>query len=235
MTTGNNYLAVETSGRVGSVCVGTGSDIRHAAIFQTDLNHAVELLPTIDRLVGDAGITPADLDAVFVSGGPGSFTGLRIGITAARTISWSTGARTVRVPTLDAIAQNALLVDDPPEHVGVILDAKRKAIYAAAYRLADDAYVPIDSPAERDPDEFLAGIPRPCAVLGEGIAYHSEPVTRSGLPVLDSETYRARAEVIYRLGYARAERNNFDNANELFPIYIRRPEAEEVWERRYGK
>ncbi len=232
MTTGKHYLAIETSGRVGSVCIGTGPNIHHAAVFQTDLNHAVELLPTIDRLCTESNLAPADLDAVFVSGGPGSFTGLRIGITAARTLAWSTGAKTIRVPTLDAIAQNALRTDDPPDHVGVILDAKRKAVFATAYQRENDRYVAIEPPAERDPDQFLASIPRPCAILGEGIPYHQTVIDRSRLPILDPETSRARAKIIYQLGAARAVRNDFDNPNELIPIYIRRPEAEEVWEKR---
>ncbi len=235
MTESAFHLAIETSGRVGSVCLGRGDEFLHAATFQTDLNHAVELLPTIDRLCRDAGIGPTDLQTIFVSGGPGSFTGLRIGITAARTLAWAADVKTIRVPTLDVIAQNALSTDNPPDHVGVLLDAKRKAIYAAAYRRDDTGYVPINTPAERDPDEFLESIPRPCAILGEGIPYHQDAVDRSQLPILPAETFRARAEIVYQLGHARAATDQYDDPRDLIPIYIRRPEAEEVWEKRHGK
>jgi tRNA threonylcarbamoyladenosine biosynthesis protein TsaB len=228
-------LAIETSGRVGSVAVGRGHDITGSAVFSADLRHAVELLPTIERLCAEAQVDAGDLDEVYVSAGPGSFTGLRIGITVARTIAWSTAAKVVRIPTLDVIAQNARDIDDQPDHLGVILDAKRKAVFAATFQRRDDEYVCTDPPAERDPSEFLASLPASSAITGEGVPYFAEVVERSGVRVLAEETFRARAEVVHRLGAKRATLGQYDEAATLIPIYVRRPEAEEVWERRHGK
>ena len=142
-----------------------------------------------------------------MSGGPGSFTGLRLGITVARTLAWagrSRQVRCVRVPTLDVIAQNALDETEPPTNLVVLLDAKRQRVYAAAFVLADGGYQRVTEPAERSVAELAATLPAGCAAIGEGIPYHQPAVDRAGLTVLPEGLNRARAEVVHRLGYARA-------------------------------
>jgi len=230
-------LALETSGRLGSVALGRGDAVLEVAAFSAARRHAVELLPTVQRLCRKQGVRPEQIDEVYVSGGPGSFTGLRIGITFAKTVALDGHARVVRVPTLDAIAQNVLAVDEPPAHLAVVLDAKRGRVYAAAFELvasAAPAYRRLTEPMEAVAADFLAQIPSGGAVIGEGIAYHHDAVDRSGLVVLPEEHHQAQAEVVYRLGRRRAATNQYDNPATLTPIYIRRPEAEEVYERRHG-
>ena len=95
--------------------------------------HAVDFLPAVDAMCRAHGVTPADIGQVFVSAGPGSFTGLRIGITAARMIALAVGARLVGVPTLEVIAQNAADQAEPPGRVVVMIDAKRNRVYAATF------------------------------------------------------------------------------------------------------
>ena len=70
--------------------------------------------------------------------------------------------------------------------------------------------------------------------MGDGVPFARETVSKSGLRVLPEKTFRPRAEIVYSLGVARASEGAFDDASLLTPIYIRRPEAEEVWERRQG-
>ena len=228
-------LAIETSGRIGSVALGLGPEVLEAAAFSTTHRHAVELLPTVERVCAAREVTADAIDEVYVSGGPGSFTGLRVGITFARALAFACSARVVRVPTLDVIAQNALDVTEPPEALAVVLDAKRKRVFAAAFALTDDGYARIREPAELDPDGFFAAMPAGCRALGEGILHHQEAVARAGLGVLPESLNRARAEVVHRLGYRLARQGRFDDPARLIPIYIRRPQAEEVWESRHGR
>ena len=231
-------ISIETSGRIGSVALSRGPELVEATIFSAQMRHAVELLPTIESLCKRHQVSPSDLAEVYVSGGPGSFTGLRLGITVARTLAWagrSRQVRCVRVPTLDVIAQNALDEPDPPRDLVVLLDAKRQRVYAAAFVLADGGYQRVTEPAERSVAELAATLPAGCAAIGEGIPYHQPAVDQAGLTVLPEELNRARAEVVQRLGYARARAGQYDEPKFCVPIYIRRPEAEEVWERRYGQ
>jgi tRNA threonylcarbamoyladenosine biosynthesis protein TsaB len=227
-------LAVETSGRLGSVALGRGDEIKEAMTFSAARRHAVELLPIVEAICRKHGVRPADIGEVYVSGGPGSFTGLRIGITFAKVLTLGGRTRVVRVPTLDVIAQNALTLEHPPAHLAVVLDAKRGRVYAAVFELVGpgrSAYQCTSAPAEVEPADFLTRMPPGSAVVGEGIAYHRAAVESSGLVILPEACNPARAEEVYRLGRRRAAANQYDDPTTLTPIYIRRPEAEEVYER----
>lgn len=226
-------LAIETSGRIGSVALGIDGRVRDARAFRTTYQHAVELLLTVDALCRDHGIAPGSLDELYVSGGPGSFTGLRVGATFARTLAWAGGVRTVRVPTLDVIAQNALELASPPPYLVVILDAKRHRVFAARYTLREDQYVLETEPDEVDPAALLSELPADCAAVGEGMAYHADALRPANLRVLPDSLNRARAETVHHLGYRLARRGHFDDPKQFVPIYIRRPEAEEVWQRKH--
>ena len=225
-------VAVETSGRLGSVAVARGDTILAASSFNTRQNHGVELMPTVDRLCAQAKVTPHDIGLVFVSGGPGSFTGLRIGVTFAKALALATGVRVVRVPTLDIVAQNALHATPRPPKVTVMLDAKRKNVFAATFALEGDLYRPLDEPAERAPADYLT-TQAPVAVLGEGVSFHESAIRSTpSVTILPDELNEARAEVVHRLGLRMAREGQFIPQNELIPIYVRRPEAEEKWEAR---
>jgi tRNA threonylcarbamoyladenosine biosynthesis protein TsaB len=254
-------LAIETSSASGSVAVGRGSVMLGARRFTQLRAHAAEFLPSIESLCREHDIAPDEIAHVFVSAGPGSFTGLRIGVTAVRTLALAVGARVVALPTLEVIAQNALESAGPPPQVCVILDAKRSRVYTAAFALSEPPtteredsesrlhraaplggwavdrrrYVAIDSPREADPVDYLAGLPRDCAVLGEGVLYHRVAVDKSGLAVLAEEMFAPRVETVYGLGAERAAQGLFVPPRDLIPVYIRPPEAEEVWAARQGR
>jgi tRNA threonylcarbamoyladenosine biosynthesis protein TsaB len=233
-------LAIETSSAVGSIALGVGHSLLGSLVFSRPRAHAVEFFPAIDALFAAHGATPQRLTAVYVSSGPGSFTGLRIGVTAARTLAAATRASVVSVPTLTVIAQNAGLHESPPENVAVLLDAKRGHVYAAAFRRAQDAddsgetwvgprYESSTAPAEAEPLSFLRSMSAETAVMGEGVLYHRPAVQRSGLAVLPEGLYRPRAETVLSLGARDAARGRFCDPRTLTPTYIRPPEAEEKW------
>lgn len=237
MTNGANAcvpltLAIETSGAIGSVALGRGSEVLEVRRLSAPRRHAVEFLPAISSLCKAQGIGPNHLEVIAVSVGPGSFTGLRIGVTAARMIGLATSAKIVPVRTLDVIAQNALDLPAPPKRLAVLLDAKRKRVYASAFDLQEDRYVAVTTPSESDPAEFLAAHAiddGDQAVLGEGVAYHLSAVERSGWPILQEELNRPRAETVLRLGCASAAADQFVDRRQFVPTYIRPPEAEEKW------
>ena len=227
-------LAFETSGALGGVAVGRGDFVLETRIFHTPGNHAAELLPTIQALCRAHTVAPNSIGRVYVSIGPGSFTGLRVGITVARTLAFGLGTRIVPVSTLEVISQNAGDCDNPPRHAAVLLDAKRGRVYAATYERKNGRYVETSNPAELDPAEFLAAQDDKCAVLGEGVLAHRTTVEAARRRVLPESLFPARAETVYRLGSALAATGSFVEPRSLVPLYIRRPEAEENWERRHG-
>ncbi len=123
-------LAIETSGKVGSVALVRDGVVLAEPTFEHGLKHAAGILPMIDQLCRDHGIGPRDLAELYLSIGPGSFTGLRIGVTLAKTMTLTTGVKIVAVPTVNVLAANA-----PAEakHVIIVLDAKRDQIFTASF------------------------------------------------------------------------------------------------------
>lgn len=236
-------MAIETSGRMGSVAVGLGSQVLAEKQFTAGMNHANELMPTIRDLTLAQGWQPRQIEQVYLSIGPGSFTGLRIAVMVARSLSQAIGCMVVAVPTLDVLAQNA-----PAEalHLGVILDAKRGQIFAARYHRNETAaagagaWQCMTGPILTSPKEFVRQSPRPLHVLGEGVDYHRGAL-RAGvdsdndLIELGRETWIARAAAVYELGWALAKRGIFADIKSLVPLYIRLPEAQELWNRRHGE
>jgi len=227
-------LAFETSSAQGCVALGRGSSVLSAAGFSRPRAHAVEFLPTVDALCRAQGVEPNQIEWVFVSAGPGSFTGLRIGITAARMIALAIGSRVVAIPTLEVIAQNALDSENPPDQVAVVVEAKRKRVYTATFEHRGANYVELNEPREADPLAYLSAQSSACSVLGEGVLYHREAIAASGRLVLPESLFPPRAETVYHLGAERARRGKTVAARSLVPVYIRPPEAEEVLLARHG-
>lgn len=227
-------ISIETSGRKGSVALGVGEQIIAERTFPTDREHARELLPTLEGLCREYNRPPDTIEHCYLSIGPGSFTGLRVAVAFARHFALAVGAKLCAVPTLDVIAENARDADDVPADLAVLLDAKRGQVFAAVFKLDARGYRRVVEPRMIAPAQLLAEAPRGVAVVGEGIAYHRQAVEDGGARPLDSALWWPRAASVYRLGRQIAAEGAFTDPQELLPLYLRRPEAEEVWEKRHG-
>ena len=100
-------LAIETSSRLGSVALAEDGNTLLQDAFPHGLQHAARIILAVDELCRQLHWTPRDIREIYVSAGPGSFTGLRIGITLAKTLAWATGAALVAVPSVRVLADNA--------------------------------------------------------------------------------------------------------------------------------
>ena len=219
-------LALETSGRAGSVALARDGVVLAEEQFAHGLKHAAGILPIIDRLCRGQGWGPRDLEAVYVSAGPGSFTGLRVGITVAKALAFATGAKVVAVPSAEVLVRNA-----PPgwERVVIVLDAKRGQIFTAVFENRDGVAVVREGAHLGRLSEVLARTPRPVHLIGEGIPYHQEsiPIEDAGVIVVPSGLWQARAGAVVEVGEGMARRGEFVEPDALVPVYIRLPEAEE--------
>jgi tRNA threonylcarbamoyladenosine biosynthesis protein TsaB len=222
-------LAVETSGRIGSVALIDENGAIEEREFPHGLQHAAGLIPLIDQLCSQRGWTPSQLEEVYVSAGPGSFTGLRIGITLAKTLAFATGVKLVAVPTMHVLVANA-----PPEaqHAIIVLDAKRDQIFTARFARSDTTWHE-QEPAHLDTlSAMLTRSPRPIHLIGEGILYHQQhiPSGADDIIITKPEAWRARASILAGIGVQMAAAGNFVDPYQLEPIYIRPPEAQEKLE-----
>lgn len=230
-------LAIETSSRQGSIALAAGDELLAYRPFDQTRprrDHAVDMLPMLDATLAELGWQPRQIEQVYVSAGPGSFTGLRIAFTFARSLAFSVAARIVLVPTVEVLASNA-----PADcaNVAVVLDAKRGQVYTAAFArsASGEPLRQVFATQVVEPDKMLAAVGRPLFLLGEGIDYH-RPALPFGpdLIELPREIWPPRADVVWRIGRAMALAGRFTLPQDAVPIYLRRPEAEEVWERKHG-
>lgn len=223
MTTGGFNLAIETSGRAGSVTLGRAGRPLASADLPAQRRHVIGLMPTIDQLCRDHGAGPGDLQTLYVSVGPGSFTGLRVGVTVAKILARAKGCRVVAVPTLDAVVENA--PTDRP-HVAVMLTAKGGRCFTAVFARTDRQWKRDGEATLMTPAELCERAPRPLAVIGDKLPEHDWP---GGVERLDAELAQPHSDVIWRLGQTLADADAFADPYALTPLYIRLPDAEEKW------
>ena len=225
-----NLLAIETSGRIGSVAACRDDHLVEAVHFERGMEHGKALVPTLKALCERVGWRPAAaegaarVDVVAVSQGPGSYTGLRVGIACAKTMAFATSCAVVAVPTLDVLAENA-----PPEaeHVCPVLDAKRHQVYAAIYERSADGLARQTDLLIISPEALVKQFGGPTVVLGDGAERYVEAFGEPGVEIAPKEAWRARAEVVARLGMAAYRAGRTVDPLRLEPLYLRRPEAEE--------
>ncbi|MHC4185253.1 MAG: tRNA (adenosine(37)-N6)-threonylcarbamoyltransferase complex dimerization subunit type 1 TsaB [Planctomycetota bacterium] len=237
-------LAAETSGRTGSVAIAAGEQLLGETTFSRSMRHSSEIFPAACALLDDAQRKHKEVEHVYISVGPGSFTGLRIAVTLAKLMHLANGAKIVAVDTLDVIASNVtdyLRQESMDIHrIAAILDAKRSQFFVAAYEACSSKnnntrYERILPDCLMTAPQFLeqfASKPEPIWLLGEGLLYHKESLEYEGVGFLPEECWSPHASKVHQLGWEKALAGQFADPLTLQPTYIRRPEAEEKWKQR---
>ncbi|MBX6396019.1 MAG: tRNA (adenosine(37)-N6)-threonylcarbamoyltransferase complex dimerization subunit type 1 TsaB, partial [Alicyclobacillaceae bacterium] len=166
-------LAMDTATAALSVAVGEEKRILGEAALQLGKHHSAHILPQVEQLLAACDRGPEDLEAVVVGVGPGSYTGVRVGVTVAKTLAWTCGIPVVPVSTLVGLAGHGR---DFQGVVVPMLDARRQRVYAGVFAGG--------SPPRREtPDrlwtvqelvEYLAGDGRPVLALGDGAVRYRE-------------------------------------------------------------
>lgn len=216
-------LAIETSTAMGSVAVLDGE--RPVATIEEEVprRHLEWLAPAIQRLLGEAGCGPAEIEAVAVSVGPGGFTSLRIGIATAATWARARRVPAVGVSTLAALAAGV----EAPGQICPILDARRGEVAAALFarngtepaRLREDAVAPLEDILEALPQERIT-------FAGDALAKHAGAITArlgSRAVMAPRAQWDPRAVHVGRLGWLRLWRGERDDLYHLWPVYARAP------------
>jgi tRNA threonylcarbamoyladenosine biosynthesis protein TsaB len=224
-------IAIETSCRRGGVALGRGEDLLAVSAFDASYRQAGQLVCRLDEILRGAGLAPRDVAELYVSAGPGSFTGLRVGITVARTLAQATASlRLVAVPTIRAVAANAR--DLSWRDLGVVMDYKDGDLYAGLYTRAEGAgeIVPAGEPALMRPEEFLARAPRPLLLIGEALEFAA--MQAGGVDHAPAELHLPTPEGVWRVGRRLAAAGVFTDYRRLLPLYSRKPEAVRLWEKR---
>jgi tRNA threonylcarbamoyladenosine biosynthesis protein TsaB len=218
-------LAVETSGRLGSVALAQGAKLLGEQHFTGPMRHSAEVFPAIVGLLDRFGKKADKIEQVYISVGPGSFTGLRIAVTIAKTMALASGAKIIAVDTLDAIAAN-INPQDKSEQLGVILDAKRGQFFIAVYEKSRGGLEKILPDSLMTAEEFLGRFTdKPIALIGEGLVFYRNNFTHKNIRVLDEKYWNPSAANVHRLGWQMARRGQFTDPIALTPNYLRQPDV----------
>jgi len=215
-----NILAIDTAAEVLSVALRTDSGVLEST-DTSGYRHSERLVPFIQRLLGEAGMSFGDLSLIVCSRGPGSFTGLRIGAATAKGISLGLGVPIVSVPTLDAYAWPFRPF---PGTVVPLIDAKKRRFYTAFYRagVRESEYL------DAAPQDILSLLPADERVLftGPGSALLEGQVKiDTSLFLFDPLPFAGRGMALLTLGAEQYEREGPD-PDSTGPVYVRPSEAE---------
>jgi tRNA threonylcarbamoyladenosine biosynthesis protein TsaB len=215
-----NVLALETATETLAATVRTPNGAMAAEIRRVGLHHAEFLVPIVMRVLEAAGIRPSDLDLIVYSAGPGSFTGLRIGIAAAKGMAMGSGCDIVGVPTLDVMAHGATACGAA---VIPVVDAKKRRVYCAVYRDGSRQTDYLD--IEPDAVLGLVGPSEPAVVTGPDASLVLDAATDSGRFTRDPREVSAYSLDLLQLGVDRHAACGGDAA-DAGPIYVRRSDAQ---------
>jgi len=228
-------LAIETSGRSGSVALAVGAKLLAEAAFSGTMRHSSQVFPTIAALLAQFNRKASQIQQIYISIGPGSFTGLRIAVTIAKTMHLANEGKIAGVDTLDAIAANIddyTPLDAKARRIAVVLDAKRKQFFTAVYEQEHGKWTKTIPDCLMTAAQFRDRCAaEPISLLGEGLLFYADAFKDPNIEILPESLWIPRAAKVHLLGWKMARKGQFADPLTLQPAYLRRPEAEEKWQK----
>ena len=227
-----NIVAIDTSGPTASCAVMRDGEIIHSVFLNQGLTHSETIMPTLDEAMTSAQIDCSQVDAFVAVAGPGSFTGVRIGVCAVKGLAHAHNTPCASVDALEALAMNVIGFD------GIacpILDARRGQVYCAAFDVRGELPVRVLPDQALELNAYLAQLPedRRLIFVGDGLRVHADAITnvlgdRAVIAAANLRNLRADAACVL----AMAHQDQWMEARKLVPIYLRAPQAERERDRR---
>ena len=213
-------LGIETTGKVGSVAIIDSSGKTVSRVTTDSMSHLRELVPMIKELVDELGISLNELDAIAVSVGPGSFTGIRIGLATAKTLAQTLGKKCISVNSLEIFREKA----DSDNKVAVIYNARRGQVYGAIYGNDGSEILP---PGPYMLDEVLEAAEEYDDIkwYGDGVIAYADRL--SSMNIADADEINQSADMVCRCACLKHKAGDLFDFDQLEPEYMRLPEAEQ--------
>lgn len=223
-------LALETSAKAVSAAVAENGKVLCSGYQDTGLTHSRTLMPIVEHILKNTDLTMADMDAIAVSVGPGSFTGIRIGVSAAKGLAFAVDKPAIGVSTLSAMARNIACMD------GLIIcamDARRNQIYNALFeanngrltRLSEDRAIALADLAEEIRNDL-----RPKTIVGDGARLCFDFLQNAEIPcrLAPAHLIMQNAMSVALEAEAMAAEGTLMSAQDLQPVYLRPAQAERL-------
>lgn len=225
-------LAMDTSSVNATVAVGDENKILGEYTVAGERAHSQIIMPMLEELLSRCGISLKDIDAFVVALGPGSFTGLRIGIAAMKTLASTLDKKIIGVSSLDEVAANFTISD---KYICPIFDARRSDVYNAVYKnnekITPDRICHIDTVLKEMADKEVI-------FAGDAVGKYKEKILGASNPNWQIAPLHLSTQSASSLIYAaqkRIENEAYDDADNLLPIYIRPSQAEREYIEKHGE
>jgi len=211
-------LAIDTSNKMLAVGIVKDGTVVAQVIEETRNNHSARLMPAVEQVFSEAGLLPKEMDLIAVAQGPGSYTGVRIGVTVAKTLAWTLGKPLVGVSSLEVLARNV-----PSGTVVPLVDARRQTVFAGVYHqgevLVADGHYELLELLEQIPDGEVC-------FVGDTLAYRDLILERFGSRAVFSEDQEPKPLF---LAASALLKEPVEDVHGFKPLYHRLPEAEVNW------
>ena len=221
-------LALETSAVAASAAVCEDEALVAQSFQRTGLTHSATLMPMVESMLKNAGLTLAEMDLIAVAAGPGSFTGLRIGVSAAKGLAWPLDKPCAGVSTLEAMAWQLSGMDGV---VCAAMDARRQQVYNALFEMQDGKPVRISPDRAISLDDLqaeLANVEKTQIMVGDGAHLCYNAFRKCGYPVKMAPPHLQyqTAWGVARCALEQAREDKLTDAAGLIPNYHRLSQAE---------
>lgn len=222
-------LALESSGLVASVAIVSEDALLAEYTVNYKKTHSQTLLPMLDEIVKMVEMPLSEVDAIAISEGPGSFTGLRIGSATAKGLGLALNKPIVAVPTLDSLAYNLYGTD---KLICPLMDARRNQVYTGLYEFTSSKFNVVKEQSAVAVDEIISEINRlnkKVIYLGDGVEAYRQVLmekTRVDYDFAPFHLAKQRAATVGALGIIYYKSNKIQTAAEHEPIYLRLSQAE---------
>jgi tRNA threonylcarbamoyladenosine biosynthesis protein TsaB len=223
-------LGIDTSTSCGSVGLMDDGEVISDYLLNIMVTHSERLLGAIELVLREARCPIGDIDGWAISLGPGSFTGLRIGVSTVKGLAFATGKPVAGVSTLDVLASQ---ITPTSYLICPILDARKKEVYTAFYRYEESNSLKRQSDYQAiRPEDLVKKIKEQTIFLGDGLKTYGEFLLNS-LPSLaifpPTTLYVSHGSMVAKLGFELLKRGGHLNLSTFAPFYIRPSEAEVKW------
>ena len=230
-------LGIDSSGLVAATALMSDGIVTAEYQIHNKKTHSQTLMPMISEMMSMADVKPEELDAIAVSEGPGSFTGLRIGASIAKGLAWTLKIPIVPVSSLMGLAAN---VEMPGQIVCPIMDARRNQVYTGIYQMDGDKLQVLEAQMAVEIDELakkLCTYGKPVIFLGDGVPVHKdrlekELMTNYDIAFAPAHMNQQRAAAVGMLGIQYYKEGKTETAMEHKPDYLRVSQAEREREER---
>lgn len=216
-------LGIDTSGYANAVGVVDGGHVLADRIYEAKTDSLEQIVDNVDSTLTGAGLTIDDVQGIGVGLGPGSWTGIRVGVTVGKMLAYSTGRPVAGIPTLEALAY--ALREDSKMICSVVNVGSRDAVYAAFYRIENEDINQNGDYYVGDVKGLLALIKEPCTIAGqEGLPY-AEAITQDSWKEISVVAGRPNGAIVANLAERRLMRGDCDDVLSLTPLYLKESTA----------